>query len=502
MRITGLASGLDTETMIKDMMKVQRMPIDKILQKKQYMEWQRDDYRTVNRQLFDFKNLISDSINREATYIQKTVTSSDPNSVKVRNIISTEDFTGSIKVDQLATQANMRSTVSNNISDTSKTLTEIFGISGEQKFSIQTLISNSNGTTSLGTAVELKFDPATTSLDKVLSEISSKTGVSAFYDSFTGRFALTADESGNNASGNEIVLNDISGTFLTGSLKLSVNNWEAANIGYGTEGKNAKFSINGLATERAGNTFQISGYEVSLFQTTSANVTFTSSTDTQAVLDKVVKFVDEYNKLIEGLNKNIRQKNYRDFQPLSTEQKKDLSDKEIELWEEKAKSGTLRNDSIISSTLNTMRSILNQSVTTSTGSVRLNDIGISTSNNYSENGKLIIDEGKLRAAISDNPNKIYELFSTETTGLGEKLVKEINESRDKIVKKAGTDSSVNNSFSLGRTLNGFDSQITRFEARLQMVETRYYRQFGAMEAAIQRANQQSAYLMNSFGGGQ
>ena len=33
----------------------------------------------------------------------------------------------------------------------------------------------------------------------------------------------------------------------------------------------------------------------------------------------------------------------------------------------------------------------------------------------------------------------------------------------------------------------------------KMVETRYYRQFGAMEAAIQQANQQSAYLMNSFG---
>jgi flagellar hook-associated protein 2 len=44
--------------------------------------------------------------------------------------------------------------------------------------------------------------------------------------------------------------------------------------------------------------------------------------------------------------------------------------------------------------------------------------------------------------------------------------------------------------------------MTRFEDRLQMVENRYYRQFGAMEAAIQRSNQQSAYLMNSFGGGQ
>ena len=64
MRITGLASGLDTETMIKDMMRAQRLPMDKILQRKQYMEWQRDDYRTVNRQLFDFRNLVSDNMMR------------------------------------------------------------------------------------------------------------------------------------------------------------------------------------------------------------------------------------------------------------------------------------------------------------------------------------------------------------------------------------------------------------------------------------------------------
>jgi flagellar hook-associated protein 2 len=56
LRITGLASGLDTETMIKDMMKAHRMPLNKIFQQKQYMEWQRDDYRTINRQLNDMSN--------------------------------------------------------------------------------------------------------------------------------------------------------------------------------------------------------------------------------------------------------------------------------------------------------------------------------------------------------------------------------------------------------------------------------------------------------------
>ena len=139
--------------------------------------------------------------------------------------------------------------------------------------------------------------------------------------------------------------------------------------------------------------------------------------------------------------------------------------------------------------------------------MRLSDIGITTSSNYADNGKLVINADKLKKAISDNPNGIYELFNAdgETVagkGLGRQLRDSLDETRKKIVQKAGSDSAVNNTFSLGRTLNGYDSQISRFESRLQMVESRYYRQFGAMEAAIQRANQQSAYLMNAFGGGQ
>lgn len=51
MRISGLASGIDTESIINDMMRAHRLPLDKITQKKQYLEWQLDDYRSINRDL-------------------------------------------------------------------------------------------------------------------------------------------------------------------------------------------------------------------------------------------------------------------------------------------------------------------------------------------------------------------------------------------------------------------------------------------------------------------
>ena len=109
LRISGLASGMDTETMVKELMTAHRIPLDKITQKKQYTEWQRDDYRTVNRSLNDFRNLTNDSMLRQSTFIKKTVTSSAPDDVSVKNINSTSDFSGKIKVNQLAESATMQS---------------------------------------------------------------------------------------------------------------------------------------------------------------------------------------------------------------------------------------------------------------------------------------------------------------------------------------------------------------------------------------------------------
>jgi len=504
MRITGLASGMDTETMIKDMMKAHRIPLDKIMQKKQYMEWQRDDYRSANKKLFDFRNLTNDTILRQSTYIQKTVTSSAPDDISVRNVTSTSDFTGKLKVEQLAEAATMQSSgrVLNSEADLKKTLKEIKPtINVPTTFNIKAIKEDGTLDTK---GYDVKIDE-NSSMQSILDDINKNSGVTAIFDSYTGKIAVTAKNSGSSQnSTNEIEFN---GDFAKYFMQMDSNNVAAATASRGTDGKNSKFTLNGLETQRQSNTFQINGFEVTLKKANNTDITFSSTPDTNKILETVTKFVDEYNKLIENLNSEIREKKYRDFQPLSTEQKADMKEKEIEMWEEKAKSGTLRNDSVISSALGQLRTALNSAVGGVNGANRLSEIGISTSSNYMDNGKLVIDEAKLRKAISDDPNQVYELFAADGAtnsekGLGKRLVATLDDTRKKVIEKAGSDSAVNNTFSLGRTLNGFEDQITRFENRLFMVEDRYFRQFAAMESAIQRANQQSAYLMNAFGGGQ
>ncbi|MCP3740179.1 flagellar hook-associated protein 2 [Rossellomorea sp. BNER] len=497
MRIGGLASGMDIDSIVKDLMTAEKIPLNKLEQKKQYLEWQRDDYREINKMMFEFDSLIFDDLILQGTYTQKTVNVSDPNEFSIKNISSTSDFSGTIQVERLASAATMFSGSSTGI-DPSKKLSDY--ITGTQTIKINAI--NPDGTMQ-DKPTEITFDPAEETIESLISKINSEANVSMFFDSVTGKAAVTAKNTGNNQDGAEIVLE---GDFFTNVLNLQLDNQAAATAGNGSEGQNAKFTYNGLATERASNTFTINGFEVSLKNASNTPVTFNSSPDVDGILEKIVKFVDQYNKLIEKVNGELNEKRYRDFQPLTAEQKEAMEEKEKELWEEKAKSGTLRNDSILASAMNKMRSDLYSPVSGAGGMSQLAEIGITTSNNYLERGKLVIDEKKLKEAISKDPNAIYELFAKEGATTSEKgLARRLRDTLDATMKnveeKAGKGSSTNSTFTLGRNLENIEDEIDRFQDRLIQIEDRYWRQFTAMEKAIQQSNQQSMFLMQQFGGG-
>lgn len=154
--------------------------------------------------------------------------------------------------------------------------------------------------------------------------------------------------------------------------------------------------------------------------------------------------------------------------------------------------------------LNKMRADLYTSVSGGTKDAnQLSQIGITTSSNYLDRGKMIIDESKLKEAISKDPNAIYELFAKNGStsaeqGIARRVRDTLKLTMESVEKKAGKTSAVNDTFSIGKLLKNMDSQITRFEERMKQVETRYWSQFTAMEKAVQRANSQSAYLMQQF----
>ncbi len=502
MRIGGLASGIDTESIVNDLMKAERIPLDKVTQKKQFFEWQLNDYRAANRGLKEFSENLFDNMILGKKFSQKDVSISSPNDVSIKSVGNSDNFSGTISVQQLATNANLKGQA---IHEDNKVL--------KQGGTISITAPGGKG------AIDIELAKGDTMKD-VVKKINEKADVRAFYDDDTGRIGITAKQSGGDAildsngdvssasSSSYIQITDKEGT-LTETLGLS----STGNLG--KPGMNSKFTYNGMDLERGSNNFTLDGMEITLKEANDKNITFNTTTDTEAVFETVTKFVDDYNSLIEDLNKKIRESTYRDFQPLSSEQKKDMTDKEIELWEEKAMSGTLRNNPEITSLLTTMRNVLTRSVKigeTGTGSdtkdvsISLHSIGISTSKNYLDNGKLVIDEKKLKEAITKNPADVEKLFvgngeDPKEKGIVVQLRTEVNITQKALQRKAGSAGDTNQAFTLGRTLENMNKQIDRFENRLKMTEARYWKQFNAMENAIQRANAQSASLMSSFGGG-
>ncbi|MFD0050249.1 flagellar hook-associated protein 2 [Actinomycetes bacterium NPDC127524] len=481
-RISGLASGMDIDSMVKQLMTAERMPLDKLNQKKQTMEWQRDDYRDMNSTMLDLDTTIFNGVGKQSSFIKKNVTISDSNMISVRNINSTSDFSGKIEIGNLATSASITSTT--NVTDSTAKLTELTG----KTFTIQAITKD-------GKLEDKPFSytiKADDTLDSVISQINSNSGITAFFDQTTKKISFTAKNTGEITAGKEIVFEGKE--FFEDTLNLDVVNDYVA-------GKNASIVYNGLTIARSSNTFQINGVEITLKQKTAVNtpVTFSSAPDTDAILDTITKFVTKYNDTIKKIKDKTDEPKYRDYLPLTQEQRTSMKDDDIKLWEEKAKSGTLRNDSVLSSSLTKMRSSLYTSVPGTQTFSQLSAIGITTTSNYLDGGKLTINEDKLRAAIAKDPNAIYNLFNKDGAtsadkGLARRLRDDIKGTMTDIESKAGKTSSGNNSFTIGKLLNSIGTQITSFQDKLTSTETRYYNQFNAMEQAIQKANSQSGYL--------
>ncbi len=491
---------MDIDELVKSMMQAERVPLDKLTQKKQYSEWQRDDYRSINTSLSELDTLIRDGIGKQSSFIKKKVSVSNPEAISVKNVSSASDFTGNIKVNSLAKAATMASTEKSAVTDAKKKLSEL-GITAPQEITI--LAPNKEG--GFDTVDNAGVTPkpytltlnADDTLESVINKINANSGVTLFFDQNSQNFSVTAKNTGDVKDGPEIKLGG-SGDFFA-ALKLSSNNEEAG----GTKGENASVTYNGLDISRPSNTFQINGAEITVKQKTTDTVTFSSTADVDAVLDTVTQFVNKYNEIIKKVQDKTGEAKYRSFTPLTAEQKKEMTEDEVKLWEEKAKSGMLKSDSTLKSLLTTMRTSLYTAVDGIAGKNNLSSLGITTTKNYLEGGKLTIDEDKLRAAISEDPNAIYNMFMADGAEKGEKglarrLRDDIQSSMKVITEKAGKAGYVNNNFTIGKMVNGLDTRISAFEAKLTKLESRYYSQFTAMEKAIQKANSQSSSLASYF----
>ena len=383
-----------------------------------------------------------------------------------------------------------------------------------------------------------------TALETVINGInSSDAGVNVSYSQLTNQFVFTAKETG---EGGRIQIDaDGLAAELFGAVDPTANQ-----AGY-TAGTDAVFrtTVNGasMTLTRSTNTFDVDGMSVTLsgtfnsawtgstpitsqdvanqvaagtdagyFDPNGEAVSFTSATDADTIIDAVKQMVTDYNAIMEEVKKAytdmpLRKTNGDRYEPLTDEDRADMSEGAIKEYEEQAKTGILFMDSDISSLYNALRGAITPSG--SDGSF-LRSIGIST--NYADGlTTLTLDEDALRQALATNPDQVRDAFTKSEEGgaATDGLMASIQKVTDRyaattgatkgiLIEKAGSQysptSALNNT--MLSKIQDVDDEIERWQGKLSDQVDFYTNKFTQLEMLINQMNSQSSALAGLMGG--
>lgn len=266
-----------------------------------------------------------------------------------------------------------------------------------------------------------------TTLGTIMNDINKneKAGVKVSYSTTSNQFVFTSTHGG---SGGRIEIGN-DGANLAAKLFGSVEYDGQGNIakvrGKGVanyqgnefsviQGQDARMEayVNGVKTTLTSgtNTFDIDGFKVTAngtFEATNASerVTFDKKVDADKIVDAVKSFVEDYNKVLAEINKQYStQPDHKNtYKPLTDDQKADMTEKQIEEYETKAKQGLLFGDNDLGNLSNALRFVFSNS--------NLDAIGVSVSTSYSDRGRITLDETKLRSALASDPDAVAEAFT-------------------------------------------------------------------------------------------
>ncbi len=478
---------MDVDSMVSQLMTAKRAPLNKLNQQKTILQWTRDSYRELNSKIVDFKDNKLKSYKLSAGMnTQQAVLTGNTTAVKAEATADANGTAMSIEVVSLAKKSNIQSeALTTGDTKTAQLSTKLEDLGGEITASNFDLVIN-------GKLLSLSKDDTIASAIRKINSLPNANVIAAF-DEVSGKFSVISKEYGKDITVDTSNFNAFSfggvETAKQAVVNVKVNPLDPSN----TSTKTFYSDSNSLT---------VNGIQLSLLATnTAANpVNITTTTDSTKALDTIKAFVDNYNDFINTFSTKVNEEKYRTYQPLTNEEKKEMKDSDVIAWEAKAKSGLLKNDEILKATTSSMRSAIMEQLK------ELSSVGITTGQYY-ENGKIYINEEKLKAALQSDPQKVTNIFKGttdgSTKGIFEKIGNTMDEALTKMVTKAGTSkysSDINSVYKeesvMGRKLKDYNKRISSLEVRLVDMETRYYKQFTAMEKAMNKYQSQSSSLTN------
>lgn len=582
--IYGLSgSGLDIESLVKMGMMNKQNQYDKMYQTQLKQTWVKEAYNTVYTDVKAFKESMS-TFKMQSNMSAMQATSSNNDVVSVTANGAAAAMNHKITVEQVASNAYLMTANGQKIDrantsaansaylkdvlfsgDATKTTVDgqtSYLVKNDKTGKTDTFkgsdvaisieVQDGNDVDSDGKPVTRKveftydqiFNDKKTLNDLATAFSNSGANVQGGYDTVNDSFSLYNKTSG---SANKIGLkanNDTSAELLN-KLHLASYNGQTNTLGNeisftkdtltdAAVGTNAKATIDGKTYESDTNKLNVANviYNFNGVSAKNADGTYQASTisvsqDTDKIVDNVKKFVETYNTLIDSLNTKYREEKNTDYKPLTKKQEGEMTESQIDKWNEKAKSGLLYHDNNIYSIISDMRESLYTKVdavdtvlTDAKGNKysynSMSSIGITSSTNQ---GHITLDEEKLKKALTEDPDCVYQLFASDqdstyvsgstnknqadtytsksdylNTGIANRLYNAMTTNISNLESYAGTSKETDDESYLGKLITNMNTKMTSFQTLMKSYESKLYEKYDAMEVALSKLGAQLSYI--------
>lgn len=475
---TGIASGLDTDSMVQAMLMNYQNKIDKAQKDKAQLEYKQQAWNSMSEKLDKFRSIV-DKMRFPGNYsATKAITSSS--AVTINSKGTTTKGTHTIEVTSLATSANVsgkidKSNLSSGASLSKGTKLTDLGMKVGDKITLN------------GKEINVETDDTLSTLESKLKSVDPN---------------LTVNIDANN--GAIFVSSKVTGS--DGKIELGGDADALSKLGLTagtTTGKNAEYTYNGMALSSSSNTVEVNGINMTLNEVTTSPVKVEVVSDTEPIVTMVKEFVDAYNELLGEIDKKYDAVS-TGLKPLTEAQKEDMTASEIEKYEEKLKEEALRRDPTLKTIRDNLRNSLQGFVESNKEFKDLASIGITTGP-WSEKGKLHLDEKKLAEALEKNVDEVIAVFTQKTTTVNGKtsggVMDQMNtayESMKKRVHSVKTYGTYHNDVIMKDNIKSAQSAITKAKQKYEAMRKIYQAKFTAMEKAISSLNSQGSTLGSWF----
>jgi flagellar hook-associated protein 2 len=462
----GVGSGLDVNSIISQLMAIERQPLTQLQGAEQRLT-------TQVSQIGQLQSLVSTMRDKAASlssltlWNQTAARSGDATAVTVTSAASAPAGQYAVQVQQLAAQQ----TVSSRVFAASDTPAQF----GAGTLTIE--LGAWTGTPISGFTPKADATAVTVTLtddDDTLAEVRDKINaagagvVATIVNDATGaRLALRSRDTGE-ANGFRVTAAETidDGVTANGLSALAYDELGASQLTLNQRAADAQATINGIAVVSASNTLTnvSDGVSLKLLKTTTGPVEIDVAADSAAVKTAIEDFVKGFNELASFIREQTKYN------------------------EGSRTGGALQGDSLAVGLQRQLRAVLNEASTASTTFTRLADIGIT----MGADGTLSIKTSTLDNALS-NMAELRKLLYTDGVGSADSgFMRRFKELGDALLGAEGVFETRNDS--LQARIDRINDRQAQMEARLVTTEKRLRAQYEALDRNMGRLNGLSSYV--------